>query len=73
MARVVESIKRSATKSATFRILILISDTIIIYAITGRYDQTIWLVILTNLASTLVYFLHERVWNFIKWGRRKVA
>jgi uncharacterized membrane protein len=39
------------------------------YLITHRVDMTVGLVVGTNLASTLLYYLHERVWSRIKWGR----
>jgi adenylylsulfate kinase len=62
--------KRSLTKAITFRALILCSDTIVIFLITHRWDTTAGLVIATNIASTTLYFIHERVWNRIQWGRR---
>ncbi len=37
--------------------------------ITHRIDTTLTLTILTNLVSTTTYFIHERVWNRIQWGR----
>jgi uncharacterized membrane protein len=61
--------KRSLTKSITFRALILCSDTIVIFLITHRWDTTAGLVIATNIASTTLYFIHERIWNRIQWGR----
>lgn len=61
--------KRSLVKAITFRTLILCSDAIVIFLITHRWDTTIGLVIATNLASTMLYFFHERVWSAIQWGR----
>jgi len=66
-----EHAKRSFAKSITFRITIIISDTIIVLALTHRYDLAAGFVILTNLASTLIYYLHERAWAYIHWGRQK--
>lgn len=60
---------RSIAKALTFRALILVSDGIIIFAITHRYDLTIGVMICSNIASTVLYFLHERMWNNIHWGR----
>lgn len=61
--------KRSIVKAITFRTLILCSDAIVIFLITHRWDTTLGLVVATNLASTALYFIHERVWNRIQWGR----
>jgi uncharacterized membrane protein len=61
--------KRSFLKSITFRITVITSDAIIIYALTRRIDLTAGLVIITNCSSTVLYFVHERIWNRIQWGR----
>jgi len=63
-----EQHKRSITKSVTFRIIVIISDMIIITAVTHRYDLAIGVTVATNLGSTILYYLHERVWAKIKWG-----
>jgi adenylylsulfate kinase len=64
--------KRSLVKATTFRAVILCSDTIVIFLITHRWETTGALVIITNIASTTLYFLHERVWSRIQWGRATV-
>lgn len=64
-----EHTKRSLVKAITFRILILISDGIIIFAITHRYDIALAVIFFSNFASTILYFIHERIWNKIRWGR----
>ena len=61
--------KRSLAKAITFRTLILCSGSVVIFLITHRSDTTIGLVIATNLASTALYFIRERVWSRIQWGR----
>lgn len=61
--------RRSLVKAITFRTLIVCSDAVVIFLITHRWDTTIGLVIATNLASTTLYFIHERVWNRVQWGR----
>lgn len=64
-----EKVSRSVVKAITFRIVILCADTITIYFFTRRVDLTIGLVIVSNFSSTILYFLHERVWNSITWGK----
>lgn len=61
--------KRSLAKSATFRVLVVISDIVVIFLVTHRLETTIALTVFTNLASTALYFLHERAWNRFGWGR----
>lgn len=66
-----EHIGRSITKAITFRSLILISDGIIIFAITHRYDVALSVIFFSNFASTILYVVHERIWNTIHWGKIK--
>ncbi len=61
--------KRSFVKAVTFRAVILCSDVAVIFLITHRWDQTAGLVFATNLASTALYFIHERIWSRVRWGR----
>lgn len=65
-----DSHKRSVVKSLVFRVVVVTSDTTLIYLITHRIDQTIGLTIVTNVASMTLYYLYERIWNNISWGRR---
>ena len=62
-------IKRSLAKAVTFRSLVLCSDAVVIFLATHSWDMTVGLVIATNLASTILYFIHERAWNKVQWGR----
>lgn len=65
-----ESAKRSFVKAMTFRTTIIVADTIITYAISHSYTITIGFVIFTNVASTAIYYLHERFWASIGWGEK---
>ena len=64
-----ETRKRSAINATTFRIGVIITDLVVIYLLTHRFDTTIAVTIFTNVASTILYFAHERVWDGIRWGR----
>lgn len=64
-----EHTTRSIVKAITYRILILCSDALIIFAITHRYDITLGVIFVSNIASTIMYFIHERAWNNVRWGR----
>ncbi len=66
-----ENWKRSLLKTATYRIVILALDFIVIYAITGRYDIAFGFMIVSNFYTSVAYYLHERVWNKISWGKKK--
>lgn len=63
---------RSLVKSLTFRMAIIITNFIIVLAITRRYDITVGVLLITSLTSTLIYYGHERIWNKIHWGKSKL-
>ena len=69
MSKFWEHTKRSILKTVTYRVLIITTDAIIIMAVTHRLDVTLSVIIFSNIASTIVYFGHERIWNKISWGR----
>lgn len=69
MARFHEHLKRSIVKAITFRILIITSDLLIIFFITKRFDLTLGVLFFSNIASTVLYIVHERLWNVVHWGR----
>lgn len=71
--RFTENRRRSVTKSVTFRVLVICSDLVIVYVLTHRVFDTVAITIATNVASTIFYFLHERLWNGIGWGRQRAS
>ncbi len=64
-----ETTGRSIVKAITFRAIILTSDSLIIYLLTHRLDLTLDVMIASNVASTVLYIAHERLWNTIHWGK----
>jgi uncharacterized membrane protein len=66
--RLRETRRRSVAKAVIYRILIIIVDVVIIYWVTHGIAQTILLTIVTNIASTVLYYGHERAWNAVRWG-----
>ena len=67
--RYYETTRRSITKSLTFRVLVIISDLIVVYLVTHKVDLAVTVMITTNIASMTLYFFHERIWNGVKWGK----
>lgn len=62
-------VSRSVAKALTFRILVIISNGILVYLLTGEVKLVLSVVTLTTVINTLLYFLHERIWNKVDWGR----
>jgi uncharacterized membrane protein len=60
--------KRSIVKAITYRGIIICLDFAVIYLLTGKVATAAGFMIISNIYTTVAYFLHERVWSGIKWG-----
>ena len=65
-----EKISRSLLKSLSWRILGTIDTIIISYLITGTLEFALRIGFVELLTKMGLYFLHERLWNKIKWGKK---
>lgn len=66
----IEGIFRSIGKSLTWRILITMSNVLIPYFTTGSFGQALVFLGLATIINIAIYYLHERVWNKISYGKR---
>ena len=64
-----ESHSRSIVKAVTYRILGSTSTGLIFYVLTGRLSLSVGAGLLDVVLKIGVYFLHERLWNHINYGR----
>lgn len=60
---------RSLIKTITYRFLIIVSNGVLVYILTGDTSFTYEVMAYSTIISTIIYYLHERVWNHIHWGR----
>jgi adenylylsulfate kinase len=60
--------KRSVVKAVTYRFFIMILDFTAIKLFTGSTNVAGGFVIVSNIYTTVAYFIHERIWLRIKWG-----
>jgi adenylylsulfate kinase len=65
----VETLHRSIVKTVSYRVVILILDFTAIYLFTGKIKIALGFMIVSNIYTTLGYFIHERIWDRIKWGK----
>lgn len=68
--KVRESHTRVLVKSLTYTGIVMVSDAIIIFLITGETNETIAVLIITNIASLIIYYIHAHVSNRFKRGHR---
>lgn len=64
-----ESKIRSAMKAITYRILIIISTAIVTWVMTKNWEITLGITSVATIVNTIIYYMHERVWNMIVWGK----
>ena len=62
---------RSLVKAVTYRIAILILDFTSIYLLTGKPEVAIGFMMVSNIYTSIAYYLHERLWDRTDWGKRK--
>ncbi len=64
-----DRVERSFIKTITYRVLIIISVFLIAFMMTGRADFAAGFSLISNAINTVLYFIHERIWSQIGWGR----
>jgi uncharacterized membrane protein len=62
---------RSICKAVTFRITSIIVLLIVSYAVTGSVRKMAGITVIFQVIIAVLYYLHERVWNRIFWGKHK--
>ena len=65
-----ETTARSIAKTVSWRITGSGATFAISYAILGDFAVSGTIALIQLTFNTVLYFVHERVWNWITWGRR---
>lgn len=60
--------RRSLTKAITYRAIIVCLDFLAVYLLTGKVATATTFMVVSNIYTSVGYFLHERAWANIKWG-----
>ncbi len=66
-----EYYERSIVKTVTYRVLIVVSTFLVTYYLTGEIQTSLEITAVANIINTILYFIHERAWNEIHWGKTK--
>jgi len=66
--RVSEQPKRSVVKSLSWRAIGTLDTIAISWIITGAFTLAFSIGMVELITKMVLYFLHERIWNSIKWG-----
>lgn len=62
---------RSLTKTISWRITGSTATFLISYLISGNIAVAGSIALVQMTANTVLYFVHERVWDRVKWGRKR--
>lgn len=60
---------RSLVKALSYRVLIIILDFTVVYLLSGKVETAFWLMLISNFYTSAAYFVHERVWDAVSWGK----
>jgi uncharacterized membrane protein len=66
-----ETRARGLVKAFTYRLWQSLNTFLISWLVTGKLTIAATIVGIEIVVKIVVYFWHERIWNFISWGRQK--
>lgn len=64
-----ETVRRSLGKTISWRLFVLVIDFSIAYFFTKDVDLSSKLAIAKLVIASVFYFVHERFWNKLTWGK----
>lgn len=64
-----DTTRRSLVKTLSWRITGSGATFLISYIIAGNFAIAGTIAMVQLISNTVLYFLHERLWNIISWGR----
>ncbi|MCK5706715.1 MAG: DUF2061 domain-containing protein [Candidatus Aureabacteria bacterium] len=64
-----ESHKRSVIKSVSYRLIGSLATMLIVFAFTRKFALSLGVGIFELLAKIACFYIHERIWSRIKWGK----
>jgi uncharacterized membrane protein len=66
-----ESHTRTVLKAISWRVIASMTTMTIVYVLTRKWEITLGAGILEAVSKMLFYYLHERAWHKIGWGKKK--
>ncbi len=62
---------RSIMKAVSYRLLAAVATGTIAFVFTRRLDISLGIAGVEAVAKMICYYIHERLWSFIKFGQKK--
>jgi len=68
---ILETHHRTLIKAITWRILATLATILIVFIFTGRLLLSLEVGAVEVVVKIIIYFLHERIWGKVGWGRKR--
>jgi uncharacterized membrane protein len=65
--------RRTIIKTITFRIVATLATMAIVFLMTGNLALANTVGLIDLVSKLLIYYLHERVWERVSWGKHIVT
>ena len=63
---------RSIAKGFSWRLFATTTTVTIVYVFFGRLDLAIAAGIIETVSKVLLYYAHEKIWQRVRWGKKKI-
>jgi len=63
------SAKRSVVKALTYGLVLGCLDFVVLYLFTRKTAVALGFIVVSNVYTTICYFIYERIWVRITWGK----
>lgn len=63
---------RSFVKALSYRVWGTVSSFLVAWIITGSAELSGLIAFWETVVKVVIYYVHERGWNFIQWGRKSI-
>lgn len=68
-SKFIEGQLRTLGKVASWRVTITLQNFLVAFVLTGSWLSSLGFLGLASIVNSITYYIHERVWNKINWGR----
>jgi|TARA_R100000482_G_scaffold124522_1_gene77625 uncharacterized membrane protein len=64
-----ETKTRSITKTVAWRIVATLNSFLVLVFFSNILTSNLGKAIMMNITGFFIYYIYERIWNMIKWGK----
>jgi hypothetical protein len=65
-----ESKTRTIVKTIIWRIIATLNSFFVLLYLNDSNKDNLYKAVFMNITGFFVYYFYERIWNFIKWGKK---